>query len=66
MDRSRSGKIGGRILLMEDGFFIVADHPASPSLDFPERLFSLRRFQRDGGIAGFGSSLRYWATHIGS
>jgi len=30
MDRSRSGKIGGLILLMEGGFFIVADHPASP------------------------------------
>jgi hypothetical protein len=40
------------ILFIRDGFFIVADHLASPSLGFLERLFSLKRFQGDGGMAG--------------
>ena len=35
---------------------VVGSNPASPSLDIPEWLFSLKRFQRDGRLAGFPKS----------
>jgi len=40
------------------GFLLPRMIPPARFLDIPERLLSLKRFQRDGGVDALGSSLR--------